>query len=236
MMHTAPAPAPERLDPQPSAVAAEPFDDIGFVTSHRWWRLGWQPRPDGSDAFALIGTLNTVWRSSVAAVACRRPGTTDHGPCPCSLHEPEEATGKARAVSSVAVSGRVRVLASQVQPTLPAGTVLALVEGPLRVVIWCDGAQDGFTHERCDRTPRWVIPTRGTATALCRKHYRRLPRDLRNRRHSLGTFRREVARSLAEYGVDVILDAGTSPRTRPSSQRAVGHLDIRPQNVRDPAA
>jgi hypothetical protein len=212
--------------PLPPLLAPMAASDGRIALSHRWWRIGWRRRPDGTDVFALIGVRSTVvWSGSVAAVPCPQPFNADHGFCPCSLHAPADATGQARALGSIVVGGDIQVLATQSEPTQPTITVAA-IKGPLGIFTWCDGAQDGFTLDNCRRTPRLVVPGAGTATALCRRHARRLPRQLRARAWPLKTFRKQLARSLTEYGVDVLLEDGEASKPQPAPRRRSSHSTV----------
>ena len=214
------APDTERIEAAKSALEVPAASDgVPSAPNHRWWRIGWGKRTDGSDAFALIGIRSTVvWPGSINVVPCARPYDANHDTCPCSLHAPATSIDKARSLSSIVVGGHIRVLASHAGPTQPDVTVAA-IEGPLRLLAWCDGAQDGFTLDRCRRTPRLVVPSAGTVTAFCRRHFRRLPRKLRADARPLKTVRHQLADALARYGVDVVLDDGA-----PSPHPARGNL------------
>lgn len=198
---------PTQIMPAPTARIRGGAEDRQLAVSHRWWRLGWHRSDDGSDVMALVGLLSTVvWNGSVSIVPCSNPFDEDR-PCPCSLHAPFDATSRAWSFGSVVVFGNTRVLSSDVTPDGERLTYVA-VDGPLRIAMWCDGPQDGFTLARCGKRVRRVVPSAGIATALCRSHLKSMPRALRDKSLTVDAFMQLAAISLTGYGVTVVLGEG----------------------------
>lgn len=179
-----------------------PVADDGSLTTHRWWRIGWQEDDDGASVFGLVGGRSSVvWRGSVAVVPCALT-EGESGVCPCGLHAAADATEAARALGSIVVGGRVRRLETAIAAD-GADIVVASIEGPLRVMAWCGGLQNGFTVERCERPPRWVVRDAGLAVVLCTRHLVRTPGRLRFDAVSFSRFLRRIVGELERYGVEV---------------------------------
>ena len=192
--------------------APRPVEDPRSVPSDRWWRVGWQEDGDGGTTIGLVGCrASVVWGGSVAMVPCTlTDGQT--GMCPCGLHAPADAIESARALGSIVVGGRVRMLDTAIAPG-GADVVVASIEGPLSVVAWCGGAQDGFTVERCERTPRWVVRGCDAAEALCTRHLLRRSGPIRFDAVPLRRFMQRVGDALGRFGVEVRI--GIEDTSRP---------------------
>ncbi len=195
--------APSRVMKLPVRTrTARPVPSDGSLPSHRWWRIGWQEDGDGASVIGLVGCRSSVvWRGSVAVVPCALTGG-ESGVCPCGLHAAADATEAARALGSLVVGGCVRRLETAIAAD-GADIVVAAIEGPLRVMAWCGGLQNGFTVERCERNPRWVVRDAGLAVVLCTRHLLRSPGRLRFDAVPFNRFLGRMVGELERYGVEV---------------------------------
>lgn len=187
-----------------AVVEADAAPVVGlFAQSYRWWQLF-----ADRDGRALLAGLasDAVWRGAVAQVPCDKPADVNAGPCACGLHAPPSAVDQARSMASLVIGGAVRVLSINHGDERRRLAVVA-VEGPLHLLSWCAGSPDGFSLERCRRTPRWVI-SGSPAGSVCPRHLRGVSHPVRSRRVPVREFLAAAATELhRRYGVDVSIDA-----------------------------
>jgi hypothetical protein len=221
MIGTSPRPLDIRTPPPPAPVLNL------LAQSHRWWQL--VSIPDGGAVLAGLAS-DALWQGSVARVPCWHPNDPNAGPCACGLHAPAAALERARSLSAIVVGGGVRVLSVEHGDRQRPITIVS-VEGPLQLVAWCAGGGDGFSLERCDRTPRWVLPGAPTS-ATCHRHLRRVPDRHRGRRLPFEQFMTDTVTRLGRrYGVEASMaaaDLGAAPPalarpTRLNPHRVAAH-------------
>lgn len=195
-----------------------------FAQSYRWWQVF--ADKDGRTMLAGLAS-DAMWPGAVAQVPCDKPADVNAGPCACGLHAPPSAVDQARSMASLVVGGAVRVLSTNHGDERRRLAVVA-VEGPLHLLSWCAGSLDGFSLERCDRTPRWAIPG-SPAGSVCPRHLRGVSHPVRSRRVAVKEFLTAAAADLHHrYGVDVNFDA---PEQLARSARAPAPTSLNPPSM-----